>query len=144
MNLCLLGHDAYTWGSVIDRIGQPKVAPSPDLITLSPGAKEEPSNHSALEKLIAYILQRGSAPFTHATSVHRVTEYRDAVVARITHWITSIIASLIPILSIVILYVVHSMPARLGIIAAFNVLVSVCLSGLTNAKRSEIFAVTAA
>lgn len=57
---------------------------------------------------------------------------------------TSILASVIPIASIAVLYYVQSMPARFAIIAAFNILVSVCLSGFTNAKRSEVFAVTAA
>jgi hypothetical protein len=36
------------------------------------------------------------------------------------------------------------MPGRLGIIAVFNVLVSICLMGLANAKRAEVFAITAA
>ena len=75
---------------------------------------------------------------------HGVIGYEDTTVFKITYWITSIVASLIPILSIVILYKVKSMKARLGIIAGFNVLISMCLSGLTNAKRSEIFAITAA
>lgn len=36
------------------------------------------------------------------------------------------------------------MAARLVLIAAFNVLLSVCLIGFTNAKRSEVFAITVA
>jgi hypothetical protein len=51
---------------------------------------------------------------------------------------------LIPIASIVVLYQVQSMSARLGIIAAFNVLVAVCLMGFANAKRAEVFAISAA
>jgi hypothetical protein len=39
---------------------------------------------------------------------------------------------------------VHSMPARFATIAAFNVLLSVCLMGLAGAKRAEVFAITAA
>jgi len=68
----------------------------------------------------------------------------DSSIYRVTSWLTSIIASLIPIASIVVLYSVGSMKARLGIIAAFNLLISTCLSTFTNAKRSEVFAVTAA
>lgn len=144
MHQPLTGTDALIWGTVQGRMSPSHVRPSLDLITLRPRPKGESSSHSALEKMIAYIFQCGFARFTSSVSVHRVTGYRDMSVGRVTHWMTSIIASLIPIASIVILYVVHSVPARLGIIAAFNVLVSVCLSGLTNAKRSEIFAVTAA
>jgi hypothetical protein len=65
-------------------------------------------------------------------------------VYRITYWITSILASVIPISSIAVLYCVHSVPARLAIIALFNILVSVCLISLANAKRAEVFAITAA
>lgn len=76
--------------------------------------------------------------------IHGVIGYEDSTIYYITYWITSILASLIPIASIVLLYCVNSMRARLGIIAAFNVLVSICLMGLTNAKRVEVFAITAA
>jgi hypothetical protein len=76
--------------------------------------------------------------------VHGVVGYEDTTIYRITYWITSILASLILIISIVVLYLVHSMPARLGTIAGFNILVSICLMALTNAKRAEIFAITAA
>lgn len=36
------------------------------------------------------------------------------------------------------------MSSRLGIIAAFNVLVSVCLIAFTDAKRDQVFAINAA
>lgn len=73
-----------------------------------------------------------------------VVGHEDKLVYRVTYWITSIVASLVPIASIAILYCVQSMPARLGVIAAFNVLVSVCLMGLANARRADVFAITAA
>jgi membrane protein YdbS with pleckstrin-like domain len=79
-----------------------------------------------------------------ASPVHGVIGYEETTVFRVTYWITSIIASLIPIASIAVLYVVHSMSTRLAIIACFNVLISICLCGLTNAKRAEVFAVASA
>jgi hypothetical protein len=57
---------------------------------------------------------------------------------------TIILASSLPILSIVLLYYVHSMTTRLGLIGVCNLLVSVCLGAFTKANRAEIFAVTAA
>jgi hypothetical protein len=45
---------------------------------------------------------------------------------------------------VVILYEISSMRARLGIMAGFTVVFSLCMAGLTNAKRSDIFAATAA
>lgn len=86
----------------------------------------------------------GCARFKTPSKVHGVVGYEELSILRMTYWLTSILASLLPIASIVILYCVRSMPARLGIIAGFNVFLSVCLIGLANAKRSEVFAVTAA
>jgi hypothetical protein len=79
-----------------------------------------------------------------ASPIHGVIGYEATTIFKVTYWMTSIIASLIPILSIAVLYRVHSMPARLAIIAGFNILISVCLCGLTSAKRSEVFAVASA
>lgn len=78
------------------------------------------------------------------SKIHGSIGYEDSTIYRITYWFTSILASLIPIASIAVLYQVQSMSARLGIIAAFNVSLSICLMGLANAKRAEVFAITAA
>jgi hypothetical protein len=139
MGLPFKGPDATVWGSVSGR-----VKPSPDLITLCPRQKEDPFSGWVIEKAITNLFRCGCARFMKRSKVHGVIGYEDTKVLRVTYWITSIMASLIPIASIVVLYLVHSMPARLGIIGAFNVLISVCLSGFTNAKRVEVFAVTAA
>jgi len=63
---------------------------------------------------------------------------------------TSIVASMLPIASIVVLVVLsprpldHTLRGQIGTIAAFNVLISMCLTLLTDAKRTDVFAVTAA
>lgn len=71
-------------------------------------------------------------------------KYNYRTLARSTALTTTMIACLLPILSISALYSIRSMKARLGAIAAFNVLLSVCLDVFTTAKRVEIFGVTAA
>lgn len=139
MNLPFLGPDSGVWGT----ISNPKNH-SPDLITLCPRRKEDPFSGWVVEKAIVNLFRCGCYRFMKPSKVHGVIGYEDTKILRITHWITSIVASLIPILSIVILYIVHSMSARLGIIASFSVLASVCLNTLTSAKRSDIFAITAA
>lgn len=70
--------------------------------------------------------------------------YYDSTVLKVTSWITCILASLLPIASILVLVNLQSLKTKLWVIAAFNILTSVCLSVLTDAKRSEAFAVTAA
>ncbi|KAH7085024.1 hypothetical protein BKA63DRAFT_574049 [Paraphoma chrysanthemicola] len=137
--LALTGDDAEVWGSMEYRKSY-----KPDLVALCPRAKKDPFSRWAAENTIINLFRCGCARFMKPSRVHGVVGYEDSTIYRITYWITSILASLIPIASIVLLYYVQSMPARFGIIAAFNVLVSICLMGLANAKRAEVFAVTAA
>ncbi|KAF2683005.1 hypothetical protein K458DRAFT_443670 [Lentithecium fluviatile CBS 122367] len=70
--------------------------------------------------------------------------YYDTTMLKITFWMTSIVASLIPIASIAILLTLEWIRARVGTIAGFNILISVCLTLFTDAKRTDCFAVTAA
>ncbi|KAL6159216.1 hypothetical protein ACJQWK_04126 [Exserohilum turcicum] len=135
----LNGDDASVWGSACYRKSQ-----SPDLITLCPRAKKDAFSSWAAESTIGMLFRCGCTRLMKPSRVHGVVGYEDSTVYRVTYWITSILASLIPIASIAVLYRVHSMSARLGIIAGFNVLVSVCLMALANAKRAEVFAITAA
>ncbi|KAJ4361046.1 uncharacterized protein N0V89_001615 [Didymosphaeria variabile] len=141
MDLCLLGPDATIWGS----LSEPH-AHSPDLASLRPRKKEDPFSNWVVDNAITKLVRCGCACFLKSSraDMRGIIGYEDEKVMQITYWMTSVIASLLPIGSIVILYKVQSMAARLGIIAAFNVLVSLCLSVFTNAKRAEVFAVTAA
>ncbi|CAI6333416.1 unnamed protein product [Periconia digitata] len=139
LKLTLCGPDATIWGSSLGKTNY-----SPDLITLCPRRKEDPFSNFAADKTIHFLFKCGLHRFMKPSPIHGVVGYEDTLIFKITYWITSIVASMIPILSIVVLYTVHSLKARLGIIAGFNVLLSICLIGFTNAKRSEIFAVTAA
>ncbi|CAO2647111.1 Nn.00g080330.m01.CDS01 [Neocucurbitaria sp. VM-36] len=137
--LALTGGDSTIWGSKTDRKSH-----ASDLIALRPRAKKDAFSMWAAENTIFNLLKCGCTRFMKPSRVHGVVGYEDSTIYRITYWITSVLASLIPIASIVVLYRVQSMPARLAIIAAFNVLVSICLMGFANAKRAEVFAITAA
>lgn len=141
MDLCLLGPDATIWGS----LSRPQ-SHSLDLVTLCPRKKEDPFSNWVVDNAIEKLFRYGCACFLRPSraNMRGIIGYEDGKIMQITYWLTSVIASLLPIGSIVILYKVHSMAARLGIIAAFNVLVSLCLSAFTNAKRAEVFAITAA
>jgi len=138
-DLALNGPDAEIWGSACNHKSY-----KPDLVTLCPRAKKDAFSAWAAESTITNLFRCGCARHMKPSRVHGVVGYEDSTIYRITYWITSILASLIPIASIAVLYRVQSMTARLGIIAGFNVLVSICLMGLANAKRAEMFAITAA
>ncbi|KAF2030199.1 hypothetical protein EK21DRAFT_112119 [Setomelanomma holmii] len=58
--------------------------------------------------------------------------------------ITSVLASLLPIASILVLVNLELLKATLWTIAVFNVAISACLNIFADAKRAEVFAVTAA
>ncbi|KAH8702836.1 hypothetical protein GQ44DRAFT_732716 [Phaeosphaeriaceae sp. PMI808] len=137
--LALTGDDARIWGSVLDRKSH-----APDLIALRPRANEDTFSIWAAENTILNLFRCGCARFLKPSRKHGVVGYEDSTIYRMTYWFTSIVAGLIPIASIAVLYRVHSMPARLGIIAGFNVLVSICLMVFAKAKRAEVFAITAA
>jgi hypothetical protein len=68
----------------------------------------------------------------------------DETVYKLRFWLTSTIAAIMPVLSILLLVKMETLNGRLGIIAAFNVLVSICLTFSTEARRTDVFAVTAA
>ena len=55
-----------------------------------------------------------------------------------------VVSSVLPILSIVVLYFIESQLARLGAVVAFAVLSSLALALFSNAKNGEIIAATAA
>lgn len=70
--------------------------------------------------------------------------YRESTLYKFTAVVATTLSSLLPVLSIVVLYLVHSMPARLGIIAGFTAAFSFVLTVITSAQRVENFAATAA
>ncbi|OAL06557.1 hypothetical protein IQ06DRAFT_209913 [Phaeosphaeriaceae sp. SRC1lsM3a] len=137
--LALCGDDATIWGSQHNRKSH-----KPDLVVLRPRAQKDALSVWAAESTIFNLFRCGCARFMKPSKIHGSIGYEDSTIYRITYWFTSILASLIPIASIAVLYQVQSMSARLGIIAAFNVSLSICLMGLANAKRAEVFAITAA
>ncbi|KAH7401788.1 hypothetical protein DE146DRAFT_754398 [Phaeosphaeria sp. MPI-PUGE-AT-0046c] len=137
--LALLGVDAAIWSSRVHRDPE-----NLDLVVLRARAKTDAFSRWAAETTVFDLFRRVCSKFMKPSKVHGSIYSEDSRVLRITYWITSILASLIPITSIAILYQVQSMSARLGIIAVFNMLLSICLVGLANANRAEVFAITAA
>jgi hypothetical protein len=135
--LCFKGDDAYIWGSK----PLPKTY-SPDLIALKPRANEDTFSRWIAERAILLIRIFGRC--LTPSSKHRTVLIYDSIIMRVTFWITSVIASMVPIASIAVLLHLHTQAAKLGAIAGFNVLITVCLSVFTEAKRTDCFAVTAA
>ena len=128
-----------TWGSTIYPNSH-----CPDLVTIRPRNVEDTFSKWITEKIVPVFFRFGFGQPNRVPTVHGDIGYSDDSLLRITFWITTVLASLLPIASIWILYCVHSTLARLAIIAAFNVVVSICLTACTAAKRTDVFAVAAA
>ncbi|KAI3330101.1 hypothetical protein F4824DRAFT_492444 [Ustulina deusta] len=99
--------------------------------------------HSLIGRHIHQAREETSLPLNYRDHRHKVT-YTHRSIARFTQTFTVLIACTLPIAGIVVLYNVHDMAIRLGIIAALTGLFSTSMSILTTASLQEIFSATAA
>ena len=70
--------------------------------------------------------------------------YEDATVLAITNIVSTVLSSLLPTTSILILHLMESYMARLIVIMAFTVAFSLVLVMVAKARRVDVFAVTTA
>lgn len=73
-----------------------------------------------------------------------MVRYKNGHLLKLTNLIATIISSALPITAIVALYYINRMIVRLVVVAAFTMAFSLILATVTNARRAEIFASTAA
>ncbi len=137
--LALRGADQNIWGSTLNSEGH-----APDLVSLRGRHSEGAFSKWVTEKLTIKLFQCFGYRFKKIHPRYGMVVCEDDTVLAATRLISSILASLLPVASIVALYTAQSMAARLAIIAAFSLVFSVLLSMVTAAKVSEIFAATAA
>ncbi|KAH3943301.1 hypothetical protein HBI56_128050 [Parastagonospora nodorum] len=132
------GRDSTSWGDCDTPTDHP-----PDLIAVHPRKKEDLFSHIVAEKGV-HLFKCGLGRITKGNKHvgHRI--YYDSTVLKMTFLLTSAMAALIPIASILVLVRVKTLNTQLWIIAALNILISVCLTFFTEAKRTDVFAVNAA
>ncbi|KAL9083394.1 MAG: hypothetical protein Q9165_008544 [Trypethelium subeluteriae] len=135
----LLGTDSEVWGSVHSPKGH-----EADIITLLPRKKADMFTKLLIEKGTQKFFECGLGRFLKPSPVHGLVGYEESTLFRLTYLMTTALASLLPIASITVLYFVSSMKMRLAIIAIFTLFLSFSLAFFTSAKRTEIFALTAA
>lgn len=131
------GEDSVTWGNPEELDNHP-----PDLVGIKPRMKQDIFSRLVAENAI-HLFKCGLGRLKKADRHLGRRVYYDSTVLKVTFWITSILASLLPIASILVLISLRSLKARLGAMAAFNVLISVCLGVFTDARRIDVFTVTA-
>ncbi|KAH8803659.1 hypothetical protein F5884DRAFT_681882 [Xylogone sp. PMI_703] len=136
-NVYLLGQDYKIWSD-------PDL---PDLVSLRSRTADDTFTEWILNTAIRWF-HRSVGRFLRKPKdkeyLRNTVVYSDTGIVRFTKIITMAVASLLPIISIVILYVVRNMTARLGIVASFTAFFSVCMGVATKASMEDIFAATAA
>jgi len=70
--------------------------------------------------------------------------YKDSKVLRVADVFSTLVSSALPIASIIALNYIDRMIMRLLVIALFTMVFSLILTLMTNARRVEVFAATAA
>lgn len=137
--LALCGLDCNIWGSIENTHGH-----TTDLVALIKPGYEDPFSRWCLTRLMDAFWAFGGKRFKGACKVTGDVFYYENQVLRWTYYFTTALASLLLVLAITVLWMVTSMSAQLAIIAAFNVVFSICLAVFTEAPRSQVFGITAA
>ena len=137
--LALSGRDALTWGSK----SEPHTR-CPDLVTLRPRYHEDMFSTWVTDTVIGWIFKHRLHRFRKPSPVHGHVAFQDGPLLRITSLVANLLASLLAICTIVVLYLVKRMAVKLALIVVFHLVLSLCLATFTNAKRAEIFAISAA
>jgi len=131
----LLGEDSELW----------EMSVPTELIAMKMKGGEDPLGSLFLSRAFLWwhdcIGHRLKRPFDEEA---RYFEYKDKSVLRVANILSSVISSTLLVGAILGLYFVKSNLIRLGIVAAFTQLFSLVLILITNARKVEVFAATAA
>jgi hypothetical protein len=132
------GPDKDTWGSLKQSANRAE-----DLISLVRSPKEDSFSRWFLDSVMTRFFAFGLHRWRKRDEVTNELYYERDKVLRITYYITTGLSTILLVVSVVILWLVTSMGARLAIIAAFNIALSMCIAVFTMAERAQVFAVVA-
>jgi len=144
-NVFLIGQDHNVWER------------GEDLVALQPRKGSDPFSEWLISRFVYWFYRKivfndpekaTPPPSANATSPSHLEDtyvrVSDSKLIRTADLITTVISCVLPITSVIILFFVQSMIARLGIIAGFTALFSFTLAAMTASRRVDIFAATAA
>ena len=114
---------------------------SQDIITLTPEHNREAFSRFLMNKLSWVLLPTKARQERRETGFTFLSDNR---VRRTTRFVAVVLASILPILSIVILYYVRSSDIRIGLIIIFSTLFSGVVALVSDARNVEVMAATAA
>jgi hypothetical protein len=120
---------------------------STDLLAIHRHTSSSPFTHYLSNTLIPYLhrilLHHYKKPVQHDPE-SGICKYDERRIERVMDILVTVLASLIPIASILILYFVANTLDRLAIAVAFTGMFAFCLAVMTRARRVEVFAATSA
>lgn len=96
------------------------------------------------DRLSQFIHNNFGVLFQTSTPDGRTTYISEAAISRFIAILSTILAAVLLFGAIVSLYIVKSEKALLGMLSAWTVLIAACVGLLTNARRDQVFAATAA
>jgi hypothetical protein len=139
-NWSLLGQDSDTWGS----ISNPE-SHAPDLFTFRARHDADPFSEWVARQFIVWFHNWIGYQFNKTCDPDTgIIYYDDEKLLRLTYFVTTVSASLIPIISVIALYYVTTVSARLSLVAVFMFLFAANLTYFASAKRIDVFIATAA
>ncbi len=114
---------------------------SRDMISLTPDPLREAFSRFLANKLSWLFL---SSKEKQEGRQKGFTVFSDHRVRRTTRVVAVVLSSILPVLSIVILYYVHSTDVHIGLIIVFSTLFSAVVALVSDARNVEVMAATAA
>ncbi|OJD31549.1 uncharacterized protein BKCO1_4700073 [Diplodia corticola] len=142
----LTGKDRTVWGCLVKNS---QCQPSEDLITLLPRPESDHLTKFVINKVVANLQNRRKQWrwLRKMEGANGIAMLDDKTIYRWTFMLTSGLASMLPVVSMVALQQVEATSVRglsLGLIALFNFVLAVLLTWFTSVRRVEVFAVSAA
>ncbi|EON64331.1 hypothetical protein W97_03562 [Coniosporium apollinis CBS 100218] len=136
----MVGGDSYVWGDI-----QYKGSHARDLVALRARQVDDPFARLVTGRVRNwYEGSIGRFVDKKPSRMNPEAGHEDSILMNLTSIVTSLIEPLFPIASIAILCAVQSVSTRIAVIAALNFVFSFCLMTFARARRTEVFAATAA
>lgn len=73
-----------------------------------------------------------------------IAEYSDSGIVKVANLVGIVLASVLPVMAIIVLYLVKGMGIRLGLVGVFSAIFSTCLWFLNDGSLVEVFSATSA
>lgn len=138
MQLPLISPDMLTWGKFMKRYSY-----SDDGLVALRSRQTTDAFTSALSERLINVLHFFKKLYRGHEKDNPMNGYRNSTISKFTLRLTCFIASIITLCSIIALANSSTFESRLTTIAGSNVAVSLCLVCFTEARRIDIFSVTA-